>query len=1011
MKYLILLIASFLVLELNAQHENSDKTLSPYFLVKGAEAGVEALPLKRTTAQVNIAGVIADVLVNQTYVNTGTKPIEAIYVFPGSTQAAVYGLTMHVGNRRVVAKIEEREKARKQYEQAKSEGKRASLLEQERPNVFQMNVANIMPGDTIRVELSYTELLIPESGSYEFVYPTVVGPRYSNGKSKHNKGFTAQPYLESGILPDNFFEIQVHIAGGMPIGDVTSTSHRISVSTPNVAGVDVLLDASEQHSGNRDFILRYQLSGDQTEAGLLLFDDGEEKFFLCMAQPPKRITSKQIPAREYIFVLDVSGSMNGFPLDVAKKLMKDLIGGLRSTDRFNVILFAGVSCLLSEQSLLANSENLEKSFAFIDAPEGGGGTELLPALERALKLPRADQSVSRTVTVVTDGYIDVEAECFDLIRKNLGNANLFAFGIGSSVNRHLIEGMAHVGAGEPFVVTNEKEAASVAKKFRKYISNPAFSRVNVKYKGFQAYDVEPSTTPDVLSERPVVLIGKWRGEPTGEIVIQGYQGKEKRTLRVPVHATASDPRNAAIKYLWARERIKLLSDYNIVGADPNRDKAVTKLGLKYHLLTAFTSFIAIDEVRNSNGELVTVKQPLPLPQGVSNLAVGFDLGISGISGVPERHSGAPLMILGIVGLAILVFLAFRFRRRLVLIPFLALIFLASCRQALPVETCEGDTAVFLMGEDRSSQNPYFDIAKTYFEQDSLEKTDFQLTDFRDLESVCNYLAGHKPAGGFWKRIHLVVHGNQWTGVRMAATEGAEDRTSADMINQAWTENLLPKIPTTHVNEQTRIIIESCNVGNDSALLKALSHVFNQAPVLASKYFNVFERVPGRENSVKKYMADYRYLVFPAGSYPGNKAIAEAFKRKYPEDTLHWGQALQRLMPIAPGASYVHYFNIPVQWISVCESSPRPLIQSQDACLKWVYQEPELLQRLHGMGMTPEEFRWEIAALDYQVDGKSYPAFKAEGRAIIYCIMCPLDSPEFQLDMKQYAPRYYKQYKA
>ena len=253
-----------------AQQEPADKTLSPYFMVKGAAKGVDAMPLKSTSAKVNIAGVIADVAVTQTYVNTGAQTLECVYVFPGSTQAAVYGLSMRIGSRTIKAKIAERGKARAQYEQAKQEGKRASLLEQQRPNVFQMNVANITPGDTIEVELRYTELLVPENGDYQFVYPTVVGPRYTNGKSGNNQGFTAQPTQRKGEAPLYAFDLSVHLAAGMPVLDVQSPSHRIDVDYKSDANADVRLHQTETKGGNRDFILKYSLRGAQVDAGLLL---------------------------------------------------------------------------------------------------------------------------------------------------------------------------------------------------------------------------------------------------------------------------------------------------------------------------------------------------------------------------------------------------------------------------------------------------------------------------------------------------------------------------------------------------------------------------------------------------------------------------------------------------------------------------------------------------------------------------------------------------------------------
>lgn len=195
---------------LQAQENSDNKTLSPYFIVLSDNPQVDKLPLKNTYAEVNIAGVISDVTVHQVYKNEGKNALEAIYTFPASTNAAVYAMEMKIGTRIIKAKIEEKQKARNDYEQAKSEGKRTSLLEQERPNVFQMNVANIMPGDEIEVTMKYTELLVPEGGVYKFVYPTVVGPRYS-GESTNTSKFVASPYTSQGIAPLYNFDITVNI--------------------------------------------------------------------------------------------------------------------------------------------------------------------------------------------------------------------------------------------------------------------------------------------------------------------------------------------------------------------------------------------------------------------------------------------------------------------------------------------------------------------------------------------------------------------------------------------------------------------------------------------------------------------------------------------------------------------------------------------------------------------------------------------------------------------------------
>lgn len=631
MKYRLIAASILLLLFLSltgsvrAQSETSnDKTLSPYFMLKSDDTGIDQMPLESTEAKVSIAGVIADVKVSQVYKNTGKQAIEAVYVFPASTKASIYGMKMTIGQRIIIAGIQEKEKARKDYEQAKHEGKSASLLEQQRPNVFQMNVANIMPGDVIKVELSYTELLIPTGGVYEFIYPTVVGPRYSNkseASADSAERWVKSPYLHQGEAPPYIFDITAKIAASIPIQEITCPSHKVNIGydSPGVAGIR--LDASEKTGGNRDFILRYRLAGERIESGLLLYQGEKENFFLLMMQPPGQVRPDHIPAREYIFIVDISGSMHGFPLDTSKKLLKDLMGGLKPIDMFNVLLFAGSASVLSDNSMPANSENIARAIQLIDRQAGGGGTELLPALRRALAL-QGDERRSRSIVIATDGYVDIEKETFRVIRENLGHANMFAFGIGSSVNRFLIEGIARAGMGESFIVTSPKEAASKAEKFRKYIQSPVLTRIKTDFEGFEVYDIEPPAVPDVLAGRPVIISGKWKGEIKGMIRLSGISGERAYSASIDAGSIKPSPENSALRYLWARHRIAVLSDYDKLSPDDTRAKEIMKLGLDYNLLTEFTSFVAIDSLpRNAGEKITTIRQPLPLPQGVSDTAV------------------------------------------------------------------------------------------------------------------------------------------------------------------------------------------------------------------------------------------------------------------------------------------------------------------------------------------------------------------------------------------------------
>lgn len=598
---------------------------SPYFLVT-TEDGVEAFPLRSTSVHANVGGVIADVTVTQVYANEGSVPIEAVYVFPASTRAAVHGMTVTIGDRVLEAEIREREQARAEYEEARDAGQNAALLEQERPNVFMMSVANIMPGDVVEVELRYTELLVPDGGEYEFLYPTVVGPRYGQAE------FNENPYLGEGEAAPYGFDITIDLVTGVELAGLDTPGHDTTVAATTSGAWRIALAPGET-GGNRDFIMRYRLGGDSVSSGLLLQpdEDGQGGWFLVMAQPPARNLTIDLPT-EYMFVIDVSGSMHGFPLETARSLLDSILANMTPGDRFNILLFSGDSRVMAAESVPFTAANVARAREFVGSASGSGSTELLGALNRALTLPRADD-MATSIVVVTDGYVTVEREALHLVRDNLGEANLFAFGIGSSVNHHLIESLARAGRGEPFIVTAPADAPAAAERLRSYVAAPVLTNVSVRFDGLRVVEMEPAAQPDLLAERPVLVFGRYEGPATGTVTVSGRGGDGDWGEVFHVAERGVNVQGRPLSYLWAREVITRLSDdlasesWNWWGSqDPEvaseEQKRITQLGLDFSLLTEFTSFVAIDSLVRGDGTFEQVRQPVPLPQGVSNLAVG-----------------------------------------------------------------------------------------------------------------------------------------------------------------------------------------------------------------------------------------------------------------------------------------------------------------------------------------------------------------------------------------------------
>jgi Ca-activated chloride channel family protein len=570
---------------LNAQDENT--TDSPYFNVFCNDTSGVSFFLHSTAVEATVSGVIANVIVEQTYFNAGDSTVDATYVFPMSTNAAIYAMQMELDNRLIKAEIRRKDEAQEIFNNADSAGLTATLLEQERPNVFQMSLANIGAGDTLKIRMVYTELLVPDRGVYQFVFPSIVGPRFT----VNNEPWVGQVSQGSIPLSETPLNIDLKINGGMSVSAECISHEAPFVQDGNTA------EASLATNPGNDFIVNYTLDDNEIKTGMLLFEGAEENFFLSMIQPANPDLPFESPKREYVFIMDISGSMSGQPLEVSKALITDLLYNLDTDDKFNIIFFSYNPQLLAPNSIPATSDNIDLAVQMIEQASAGGGTLVLPALQTALNM-EVEEEYSRIFAILTDGYVAVEKEAFDLIRENLNEANFFAFGIGDSVNRYIIEGIAYVGEGEPFVVSQGIDPGEVAETFKSYIERPTLNNIEVAFDGIDAYDIEPYAIPDVFAERPIVVYGKYIGEPEGTITIQGdlADGTVSSSLSFADY-TEGINENIALKYLWARKRIKLMSDYGIASNETDTisiEEEITQLGLKYSLVTAYTSFVAVD---------------------------------------------------------------------------------------------------------------------------------------------------------------------------------------------------------------------------------------------------------------------------------------------------------------------------------------------------------------------------------------------------------------------------------
>ncbi|MGB6774572.1 MAG: VIT and VWA domain-containing protein [Terriglobales bacterium] len=610
-------------------------------------------PLKHTEVRGAVSGFIARVEVTQTFGNSSAENIEAVYAFPLPENAAVDDMTIQVGNRTVRGVIKQRDKARTIYENAKQTGHVTALLDQERPNIFTQAVANIMPGEQVVVTIGYLQTLKYEDGSYEFVFPTVVGPRYIPGQptGKQSGGWAPDtdkvpdaskitpPVTPQGTRAGHDISIELAIDAGVPIQRLHSSSHEIDVNRTGTGTALVKLK-NLAVIPNKDFILKYSVAGDQISDAVLSQAApansklGPGGYFTLILQPPARIPESDITPKELVFVLDTSGSMRGFPIEKAKAFVSHALDELYPGDTFNLITFSGDTQVLFPEPVFPTVENIAKAKAVLGVKSGAGGTVMMNAIRAALE-PSDSQDHVRVVCFLTDGYVGNDLEIIGEVQKHT-NARVFAFGVGTSVNRFLIESMAKAGRGESEIVTiNESDKAdAAAHRLYERLRAPLLTDVSIDWGGLPVTDLYPRTLPDLYSGNPLIVSGRYTTATSGTIHIRGKRAGEDFVRAIPVSLSASAGSYRIQSSFWARGKIDDLMSQDWAGLQrgnikPELQKEITQLGLDYRLMTQFTSFVAVEEqVVTKDGKPQRVEVPVEMPEGVT---------YEGVFGDNEKH--------------------------------------------------------------------------------------------------------------------------------------------------------------------------------------------------------------------------------------------------------------------------------------------------------------------------------------------------------------------------------------
>ena len=606
---------------------------SGMMLLKTSDPGLYIpAPTVQTDVDLRVRGLILRGEVTQRFRNPESECVEAIYAFPLPETAAVDRLRMKIGERVIEGEIKERKAAEHVYEQAKSEGRHASLLSQERPNLFTVAISNIGAGEEVVVTIDYQQTVDYKDGAFRFRFPTTIGPRYIPGSGGQapspvppgtgEVGQAGAPVLHNDQRQNNL-RLSVDLDSGVPLSRVESPYFKTDATT--LSPSHYLLSLTDAPA-DRDFELVWRPDlGSAPQSALFT----EKDFALVMLMPPVRSIEARMP-KESIFIVDTSGSMAGPSLQSAKKALLLALDRLSPSDRFNVIEFNSVTHTLFEHPRVASADVLANAKEWVNALQSTGGTEMDPALEAALLDPSpANDGVVRQVIFMTDGDVGNESELFTLIRTELGRSRLFTVGIGAAPNSHFMRNAARFGRGTFTYIANVSEVQEKMTALFEKLESPVLTNVEVRFDD-PAAEVWPQRVPDLYAGEPVVVAVKF-ASPSGRVILSGKSGGQEWN---EVHSVAATGVDSGIGRLWARMKIEALTDEP---SDGTRQKIID-LGLEHHLVTQFTSLVAVDVTPASSvSQRACETRAVPV-----NLPAGW----GGTQGsLPQTATPAPLLLI------------------------------------------------------------------------------------------------------------------------------------------------------------------------------------------------------------------------------------------------------------------------------------------------------------------------------------------------------------------------------
>ncbi|HEV8434665.1 MAG TPA: marine proteobacterial sortase target protein [Thermoanaerobaculia bacterium] len=624
---MLLIAASALAAEDPLPLVKMDDVKSAAMLLKTSQPGVYAeAPTLKSDVRLHVRGIVLRGEVTQTFENTTPQCAEAVYVFPLPENAAVDTLRMTIGQRVIEGEIQEKKAAQQTYDTAKAEGKHASLLTQERPNLFTVAIANIASGEKVLIDVAYQQTVDYRDGAFSFRFPMAIGPRYIPiaGVADADRIPSSLPAAHRNSKAS----LTVDLDAGFSLRKVESPFHQINTSVVSGSHYTITL-ANGEVPADRDFELDWQPDlGSEPKSAV--FSEGD--YALLMIMPPAQSTHVRMP-RETVFVIDTSGSMEGTSINEAKNALLLALDRLQPSDRFNVIEFNSTTEMLFDTAQPATTDAISRAKAWVNALHANGGTEILDAIQHALRdeqTPRDDGV--RQVVFMTDGQVGNEDQCFAYIRDHLGRTRLFTVGIGSAPNSHFMRNAARFGRGTFTYIGNVSEVQQKMGGLFEKLENPVLSNVTLHLDD-PAAEMWPQRVPDLYSGEPIVVTVK-TAKHGGRVIATATMGKEEWNDTRVISGAGED---SGIAKLWARQKIEALLDRDGALAENSADRQqVLDLALANHLVTPLTSLVAVDHTPTGINPATCNTTAIPV-----NLPAGW----GGIDGsLPQTATPGPLWI-------------------------------------------------------------------------------------------------------------------------------------------------------------------------------------------------------------------------------------------------------------------------------------------------------------------------------------------------------------------------------